>query len=96
MRVNQVFRLFADFKDYHRALLANLQTQLTFDIKKHFAAQLYGKVKDERKRHVIRDQSGLMVTLPGVKNPIPLVACSVPDCLSILNEIEHHGLKVSE
>ena len=75
----------------------SLSARLTLDIRKQVSLKVYGKgPKDPRALYPIRDSQGLMITLPGVKHPIPLVASSVPDALTIIRELEKGTLTIEQ
>ena len=75
----------------------SLRARVTLEIRKQVSQKLYGKgLKDSRTLFPIRDSQGLMITLPGVKKPIPLIACSIPDSLAIIRELEKETLIVEQ
>ena len=75
----------------------SLRARVTLEIRKQVSQKLYGKrLKDSRTLYPIRDSQGLMITLPGVKKPIPLIACSIPDALAIIRELENDTLNIEQ
>jgi hypothetical protein len=75
----------------------SLRARITLDIRKQVSQKLYGKGhKESRTLFPIRGSQGIMITLPGVKKPIPLVACSIPDALDVIRELENNTLNIEQ